>query len=53
MYSHTFEGRAGTKEIQATHTYIDTIYMHKGESIELSIPDRKSGNISSNGYQRW
>lgn len=30
------------QKIQATHTYIDTIYMHKGEKITLALPT-KSG----------
>ena len=54
MFLQTFEGAVGSAEIQAAHTYIDTIYMHKGSSITLTIPDRNaSNNISSNGYQRW
>ncbi|MGI6219239.1 MAG: hypothetical protein ACOYJE_05185 [Bacteroidaceae bacterium] len=39
--------------IQATHTYIDTIYMHKGQSITLSIPDKMNSSVSASAYQRW
>lgn len=43
--------------IQATHTYIDTIYMHKGEGITLALPTKngaaynKSSSVQT--YQRW
>ncbi len=40
------------KVIQAAHTYIDTIYMHPGTSVTLTLPD-KLGNVSVRGYQRW
>lgn len=49
--------------IQAAHVYIDTIYMHKGTSIILSLPDKSNNNdnndpqygtqVSSSTYQRW
>lgn len=38
--------------IQAAHTYIDTIYMHKGELVTLTLPDRLN-DASVRGYQRW
>lgn len=45
------------QKIQATHTYIDTIYMHKGEKITLALPTKsKAGYASSSSaqtYQRW
>ena len=45
------------QKIQATHTYIDTIYMHKGAQITLALPT-KSGTgyaspSSTQTYQRW
>lgn len=47
-------------KIQAAHTYIDTIYVHKGDVVPLYIPDvyrrsstEKITNISSSSYQRW
>ncbi len=47
-------------QIQAAHTYIDTIYVHKGDVVPLYIPDvyrrsstEKITNISSSSYQRW
>lgn len=47
------------KNIQAAHTYIDTIYAHKGTTVELSLPERHKAtateetSISINSYQRW
>lgn len=45
------------QKIQATHTYIDTIYMHKGEKITLALPTKKgtgyAGPSSAQTYQRW
>lgn len=40
------------EEIQAAHTYIDTIYMHPGTSVTLTLPD-KLNDVSVRGYQRW
>lgn len=43
-----------TTEVQAAHTYLDTIYVHKGTSVSLEIPDKlKSSNFSISSYQRW
>lgn len=45
---------SSSEAIQAAHTYIDTIYMHKGTSIVLNLPDKMdNGNLSSTSYQRW
>lgn len=41
------------KVIQATHVYIDTIYMHRGTSIQLNLPDKGETRSSVNAYQRW
>lgn len=38
--------------IQASHVYMDTIYVHKGTSVTLAVPDRLS-NSSVISYQRW
>lgn len=44
----------GTTEVQAAHTYLDTIYVHKGTSVSLEIPDKlKSQAFSIQSYQRW
>lgn len=44
----------GTTEVQAAHTYLDTIYVHKGTSVSLEIPDKlKATNFSIKSYQRW
>ena len=40
------------QQIQAAHTYIDTIYMHPGKSVTLTLPD-KLNDVSVRGYQRW
>ena len=42
-------------KIQAAHTYIDTIYVHEGTSVTLSLPDLQSSeNLTSvPTYQRW
>ena len=43
-------------QIQATHTLIETIYTHKGETVELVLPDRmnNTGDVTTVGtYQRW
>lgn len=39
-------------DIQASHVYMDTIYVHKGTSVTLAVPDRLS-NSSVVSYQRW
>lgn len=39
-------------DIQASHVYMDTIYVHKGTSVTLTVPDRLS-NSSVVSYQRW
>ena len=41
------------QQIQAAHTYIDTIYMHPGTSVTLTLPDKLNNNSSVRGYQRW
>lgn len=38
--------------IQASHVYMDTIYVHKGSSVNLEVPD-KLNNSSVVSYQRW
>lgn len=43
----------GTTEVQAAHTYLDTIYVHKGTSVSLEIPDKLGTNTSIKSYQRW
>lgn len=47
-------------QIQAAHTYIDTIYVHKGDVVHLYLPDvfrrTSAGDIekvSVSSYQRW
>ena len=43
----------GKTEVQAAHTYMDTIYVHKGTSVSLEIPDKLGTNTSIKSYQRW
>lgn len=38
--------------IQASHIYMDTIYVHKGTSVALTLPDRLTES-SVQSYQRW
>ncbi len=41
-------------KLQASHTIIDTIYMHKGSSTTLTLPTQnESGTSSAQTYQRW
>lgn len=46
-------------EIQAAHTLIETIYVKKGTSVRLALPDRREGYDTPNSgtnigsYQRW
>lgn len=41
------------RNIQATHTYIDTIYAHRGSTVLLTLPDYLKKDISIQSYQRW
>lgn len=43
----------GVTQVQASHTYIDTIYVHKGTSVTLTLPDYLDEANSINSYQRW
>ncbi len=58
-FTPTLEGNA---ELQATHTYVDTIYMHKGTQMTLMIPYAQpvestgyanGDDVSLCHYQRW
>lgn len=40
-------------KLQAAHTYIDTIYVHKGSTVNLSLPTQMGDNYSIHTYQRW
>ena len=48
---------SSTEGIQASHTYIDTLYVHKGSLIELSVPTKMenawNSTSSTQTYQRW
>lgn len=50
------------EQIQNTHVFVDTIYMHKGQTIELALPDelvsidndnKTTYTYSIPSYQRW
>lgn len=45
----------GTTQIQATHTYVDTLYVKKGSSVKLWLPtlSRTKDENSAQYYQRW
>lgn len=40
-------------QVQSAHTLIDTIYVHKGSSVRLNLPDRLKTTTNMNSYQRW
>lgn len=40
-------------KIQAAHTLIDTIYVHAGTSVTLTLPDYLNGTTNNKTYQRW
>lgn len=40
-------------KIQATHTLIDTIYVHAGTSVTLTLPDYLKETTNNKTYQRW
>lgn len=40
-------------KIQAAHTLIDTIYVHAGTSVTLTLPDYLKGTTNNKTYQRW
>ena len=42
-----------TTQVQAAHTYLDTIYVHKGTSVSLEIPDKLKDQPRVESYQRW
>ncbi len=45
---------SGTARVQTTHTTYDTIYVHKGTSITLTLPSVTSSNtINQTAYLRW
>lgn len=43
----------GTTQIQSAHTLIDTLYVHKGTSVTLTLPDYLGSNTNNKSYQRW
>lgn len=40
-------------QIQPAHVYVDTIYMEKGSSINLTMPTKNRAVTSVRSYQRW
>ena len=42
-------------DVQAAHTFTDTLYVHKGRSVTLNLPTVSSGEDqnSAQKYQRW
>lgn len=43
---------AGGK-VQGTHTSVDTLYVHAGTTLLLSLPDKLNAAYSIQTYQRW
>lgn len=52
-FKNTYTGTA----IQAAHTYIDTLYVKKGDEVKLFLPTvpggENDGRSSTRAYQRW
>ena len=42
-----------TVPIQNAHTLVDTLYVKKGTSIRLTLPDWLSNSVNNRTYQRW
>ena len=40
-------------EIQNAHTLVETIYVNKGESVRLIVPDYLNEAANNQSYQRW
>lgn len=53
----TADMSVASEGLQATHTYIDTIYVHKGSNVKLILPTSNksdgTGTSSVWTYQRW
>lgn len=51
----SFKNTYTDKDIQAAHTYIDTLYVRKGESVTLYLPliSNDLNRLSAQAYQRW
>ena len=50
-----FTSGDGSTQIQAAHTYVDTLYVKKGSSVSLWLPtiSRGQNQNSARYYQRW
>ena len=40
-------------QLQNTHTLVDTLYVKKGKTIRLTVPDWLGGTANNRTYQRW
>lgn len=40
-------------QIQSAHTLIDTIYVHRGTNVTLTLPDYLGNKTNNQSYQRW
>lgn len=51
----SFKNTYTDTDIQAAHTYIDTLYVRKGESVTLYLPfiSNDLDKLSAQAYQRW
>ena len=43
----------GKTPIQSAHTLIDTIYVHRGTNVTLTLPDYLGNKTNNQSYQRW
>lgn len=48
-----YEDPTGGTGIQASHVYIDTIYVHRGTTVHLTLPARNGDSQTNTSYQRW
>lgn len=39
--------------MQATHTYVDTLYVKKGQQVKLELPVLLGGGSATSAYYRW
>ena len=46
---------SSTEKLQASHVYVDTLYIPKGTSVQLTLPtvSNQNNNLSTRTYQRW
>lgn len=43
----------GQTQIQSAHTLVDTLYVHRGSKVTLTLPDYLGTTANNKTYQRW